>query len=254
MRGAADERSEVIHGILKYIKNKLPTCFFLENVVTITTKFKEVFEWVLTELISITDGTGEPAYEVRWKIIDSRYQGAPQSRRRVYIVGLRRDSIVSNFIWPPPLPVVPLRNCLDTDDTVEGRNRFPKATQKTARRNVREVYEKLEAQGIDPRRHDIMIDTDSSRPSYSIDHAPTVTSTRGSNCGWWLSRMNRRIKIQELFRIQGFRDRDINFEAVTARELGLIVGNAFTQTFVRRLLARMLPAVGLTPPLDDGFP
>jgi site-specific DNA-cytosine methylase len=209
------------------------------------TLFNDTFQAVLDALKGINDASGNPLYEVRWRILDALEMGGAQSRRRLYIIGIMRMHIAEPFNWPTAVPQKLLTDCFDMTDVVPGKRRYPPAEQKTANKNVRCITDKLKSLGIDARRHALLIDTDGSKPSYSLLKAGTVTATRASNCGWWIPLLNRRIKIEEVLQLQGFKVSDIDTNAVSERQLGHIVGNAFSQDVVRRLLTCLLPAAGL---------
>ena len=253
-QGEDDQRAQVIYPVLNYIRDKVPKCFFLENVENLTTKFRDHFEWLLNELIHFTRDGGEPAYEVRWRILDSAEHGSAQTRKRVYVVGLRTDCIVRPFIWPEPMDTPPLKNFLDKGGIAAGRTRYPPRQQVTANKNVRAVYDLLAKQGINARKHDVMIDTDGGRPSYSLGRVGTITASRAGGLSYWITSRNRRVSLKELLRLQGFDPKRINLEAASPRQIGIILGNAFTVTVVRRLLSKMLPAVDLAPEnFSDGL-
>ncbi len=180
LHGPSDERSQVIDGVMTYVSSKLPKCFFLENVPNLVSKFPDEFARVLKKFESMKLPDGSTAYSLSWKIFNTIDNGAPQSRRRVYIVGLRTDCIVKTFKFPTALPkrLLSQGGFLDKRSAMEGKQRLPPASQTVSRKNVQAVIAELKKAHVDPRKHHIVIDCGSSTPHYNIDYAPTLTATR----------------------------------------------------------------------------
>jgi len=74
-------------------------------------------QWCLkrVELRAIQTEESTPYYEVWWFFIDSAtHSGLPQSRRRVYVVGLERAAMAKPFVPPGPITMAPLSEILST--------------------------------------------------------------------------------------------------------------------------------------------
>ena len=105
MQGPADakDRGTVIHSILVYISSGLPVSFILENVTGLIHGFPEFFSDIVDVLRRIVTLSGVAAYEVHWKVLDTKCEGGlPQSRPRVFIVGALRTHMRKPFVWPGP--------------------------------------------------------------------------------------------------------------------------------------------------------
>lgn len=97
-----------------FINISKPKTFVCENVLGLTSKrFKETFEFILYEF----DRVG---YNVKWEILKSCEFGAPQIRKRVYIVGVRKDI---NFTYEFPekgdCSLVKLKDILNDNVSLE---------------------------------------------------------------------------------------------------------------------------------------
>ena len=57
--------------------------------------------------------------------------------------------------------------------------------------------------------------------------------------------LNRKVKMEEIMKLQGFDPERIHKDAVSERQLGRIMGNAFSQHVVASILKVLLPAAGL---------
>ncbi len=79
----------LFYDVLRILKGKKkgskPKAFLLENVQGLVTHNNG------NTLDVILDALDEIGYKVFWDILDSKYFGVPQQRKRVYIVGFRKD-------------------------------------------------------------------------------------------------------------------------------------------------------------------
>ena len=84
-RGLLDKRGLVFFGCASFIEAKAPRVFLLENVKALLSNDKgRTFKVVMDTLANLRSG----AYHVEWKLMDTQAHGVPQSRPRVYIVGI----------------------------------------------------------------------------------------------------------------------------------------------------------------------
>eukprot|EP00969_Alexandrium_andersonii_P223831 9885136-Alexandrium_andersonii.AAC.1 len=245
LRGMGDVRSQPIHPILNFIRTKKPRAIFLENVPNIVTKFRDTFDWVVNELKGMVGDGGDALYHIRWKVLRTDWYGIPQTRARLYIIGIRSDSLRKSFQWPEPFDCEPLEAFLDMDDCVAGKTRYPPTKQTHANKNLRTVLKQLAADGIEARNHPVIVNTVSVNAHYTINKIGTITATLGSNLGFWIPMLNRQIKIEEIMKLQGFDPERIDKDAVSQRQLGRILGNAFSQNVVASVLKVLVPAAGL---------
>lgn len=92
--GFEDNRGQIIYGLSKIIKEKKPKAFLLENVKGLESLQQgKVLNVILTELKTL-------GYKVFKEVLQSLNFGVPQSRERIYIVGIREDLYKSEFIFP----------------------------------------------------------------------------------------------------------------------------------------------------------
>ena len=84
--GFKDSRGTVFFRLMSVIEAKKPQIVFLENVPNLVRHDKGRTFRVITEKLM------DAEYSVSFAILDSAYFGIPQSRSRIYIVGLRKDA------------------------------------------------------------------------------------------------------------------------------------------------------------------
>ncbi len=152
-RGATDSRSLVIIPILTYVKKNTPRVVVFENVVGLYYRHTEFFFLVLRTMQAI-------GYTGSWSRLNSRvHGGVPQSRQRLYHVGVRGAKRVC---WPTPIPAASLGDLVD--DTPFG-SRLPVGRPFCGhRRKVARVLRVLKRQHIDFRSvHIVCVTTTASR-------------------------------------------------------------------------------------------
>jgi DNA (cytosine-5)-methyltransferase 1 len=98
--GFADTRGTLFFEIERIIKYHQPKGFILENVEGLVkhdleNKHDEIGRTLKTILDKLENELG---YQVSWKVLDSVNFGVPQSRKRVFIVGTKREKVsLDNF-------------------------------------------------------------------------------------------------------------------------------------------------------------
>lgn len=246
-KGLEDKRGLVFFGCANYIMNKRPRAFILENVKGLLNHEEgDTFEKVMKCLSGIGDG----AYEVKHELLNSMEHGVPQSRPRVYIIGIRKDCKRCEFNFPEPLPAVSIETCLDPVERRPTLNDLPPKTNKTAHKNVKQVLKSLKGKG--PLKNTYVIDLDASVRFRSVMKDRTMCMTKSRASGFWVTTRGRRMTVDEMLRCQGM-ERCFK-QVVSDRALGAQIGNAMSQNIIERLLIRLLPAAGLVSkeyPLHD---
>lgn len=92
--GFLDTRGTLFFEVARILKEKKPYGFILENVEGLVTHDKKEKEDKIGQTLSLILTTlNELNYKVNWKILDSKCFGVPQSRKRIYIVGTRKERI-----------------------------------------------------------------------------------------------------------------------------------------------------------------
>ena len=94
-KGFEDARGQLFREIARVLGARKPTAFFLENVEgLVTLDDGAAFQIILKELEDV-------GYDVHSRVYDAK-GWVPQSRKRVYLVGFRKDAALATpFRWPP---------------------------------------------------------------------------------------------------------------------------------------------------------
>ena len=105
-KGAEEMRGFLIFKGIEYIKLKLPNYFILENVKGFYTVQKgSVYKEVMAQLEALNH------YRVSVQTVNTKDYGVPQSRHRMYIVGVPKSG--QKYEFPPAIPCAPLHTSLE---------------------------------------------------------------------------------------------------------------------------------------------
>jgi DNA (cytosine-5)-methyltransferase 1 len=93
--GFEDPRGTLIFQVIRILCDKQPKAFILENVKGLLTHDKG------TTYKRIAEELDKCGYDVSYKVLEAKDYGLPQIRKRLYIVGTRKD-LKANFQFPEP--------------------------------------------------------------------------------------------------------------------------------------------------------
>jgi DNA (cytosine-5)-methyltransferase 1 len=91
--GLKGDESQLFFDYMRILNDKMPKWFIFENVRNLL-KSNNGNDWKI-----VTDMMSEN-YNIKWKLMNTAEHGLPQTRRRVYIIGKRKDLGEFNFEFP----------------------------------------------------------------------------------------------------------------------------------------------------------
>ena len=95
-KGLEDDRGNLIFQFIRVIKEAQPKIFIFENVKGLTTHEKgKTFDFVKKNFDDLN-------YDIQYSILDGKDYGIPQSRNRLFMVGINKNSNIKLNIFPPP--------------------------------------------------------------------------------------------------------------------------------------------------------
>ena len=117
---------------------------------------------------------------------------------------------------------------------------------KTVRANVWRMEKALRRAGLSPCNGEVILDAGASKGTWQRGIAPTITASRAAG-GFWSSRRNRLLQVQECMRLQGVLDSDFPMweQVISYRQMGHITGNAMSVCVLARIMQNVLVALGL---------
>ena len=240
--GGEDARAAVIWPILKTIHMLVPDVWILENVPDLMTAERHRKHFL--DIIRAAGLVAQGCYYIDFRVLDSYTCGSvPATRRRLYIVGVRKDTLKHQWQWPGQRPPVPLESILQT-----GLPRVPTSSLTlTNIRNLAQAMQKLKAADTNFMHKPWIVDLQAS-PGFSaaptLGRLPTVTKSHASSL--WLISQQRYLTVTELLASQGIRVASLrcNVDNLPQAVLARMAGNAQTATVLERLWEALLRAVG----------
>ena len=200
--GMAVDKGKIFYECKEVIIAKSPKWFILENVYGIITHNKVVYNCIKEEMASLSN------YDVSFNILNTCDYGIPQSRKRLYIIGTRKD--MPSFAMPPPIVCNGLDNYIDTalpaDDT---KCLIP--------RRLKVLNHIIQKKNID--MCDNWIITLGASIEYAranLDMCQTITT----NCKLlYITSQRRFLSLKELYHLQGFTDEHL-YEELSYKQVG----------------------------------
>lgn len=225
-RGFVDPRGSVFFGCLQYIRHHSPKYFVLENVKTLLTIDNgQTWRTIMSMLRAV------PGYEVSHAVMNTKDYGIPQSRRRLYIVGMR--DVERAFEFPPPIPLT----CSPSDFVEEVEARVDQAVANEPRGSQR--ARALRLTPLLERRGATFVDVLQYRSGSRIPARgfPLATCILCTSYVWCVPKRRWATK-EELLSLQGFpTSMHIPLPHHKFRKQ---IGNAMSVNILEHILAKML--------------
>lgn len=157
--GFNDIRGQIIFHLARFIKEKQPKAFILENVKGLVTHDNGKTIETIVNLLKEQD------YNVFYKVLISSDYRVPQMRQRVYFIGIKHGLIKEpkSYFWPKTVPMNSLDTvlCKDMKITPENLNSFTYYLKNPTNKGKYSVDDILNMEGkiIDTRMSDLRIYT-----------------------------------------------------------------------------------------------
>lgn len=100
-----DERAKMYREYIRLLGILRPRMFIFENVTGLLSMKNDNDEPVLNDIknmFSDIHGDGRLSYEIKQEVLNAKYYGVPQSRDRVFLVGIRNDLDSGCWAFPKP--------------------------------------------------------------------------------------------------------------------------------------------------------
>jgi len=245
--GELDPRGTLFYEIIRICEVKKPKWIFLENVAGLTYEpHEKTFQKVLSELDRI-------GYNIKYRLMNSKYYGTPQSRERIYFVCYRKDlEIESNPFPKSKLLNITVKDILQNDidekyyltdkqlESMKSRERFGDHLFET---EVPIVHPTLCSIG----KSDVAVILDNSRirkDEQFIREYENISPTLHSRCSELITeeksdKRYRRLTPRECFRLQGFFNDEIKLDGLSDSACYKLAGNGWDINTVSQIFDRM---------------
>lgn len=242
MQGFNDEkgRGTIFFDVREYIKKQEPAAFVLENVKGLTNiEGGAYFQDIMESLNSLGK------YNVSAEILDTKQHGVPQSRPRIWFVGIKKSVDQGTFTWPEPVPCATAEDLLaPRKGRPDAKHDLPDKKSAGARMRTKLGLKRIQAKGSDPLKECFFIDVDSSANRMPIMKNVSPCMIRSRCKGFWLSNRGRRATKAEMMALQGMTTAGFK-NVVSDNQLGMLIGNSMSVNVLERIFCRLLPAAGL---------
>ena len=241
-RGVQDPRADPFISAIEAIEHSAPKCFLLENVKGIRQGKNKAFFLMVMKALRDMEAGGQ-RYEVSFKTLDCKHFGLPQSRPRIWILGLRRDVVQTPFLWPRKMKPVSVVRFLDPwTSGVDMHGGLPPLSQKVARANVIEAIRMIRKNGHDETRATYIANIDGSKVHIMHNMSPCLTAKRMADGGHWIVSRGRRMTLQEGMRLQGIPPSRIKIGSVRRRRVAHMVGNGMSLPVLQAIFRQISKA------------
>ncbi len=225
-------KGNVYFYVYDFIDQNRPNMFILENVRALKTHDKGRSFKIIMESLNELD-----EYDIYHDVLNTKDYGLPQSRNRIFIVGIKKSHGVKNFRFPSPTKTtVPLEQIIDTNNI--GNEQIPVRYQSL----LKEIISKYPHENFYDKNNLWTFNLDVSSIRWfrrgTQGTAPCiVTSVRH-----FIPALNRRITPEEALVLQGIphKQLDIDFSDTTLQKFA---GNTMSTNVILAILGELLHVV-----------
>jgi DNA (cytosine-5)-methyltransferase 1 len=219
--GSSDSRSNIFEYCIKSIKDTKTTLFVLENVIGIMSINNGLyFEYIKEKLDSLKE------YNIHFCKLNTKDYGIPQNRKRIYIVGILKNKIISEFKVPEHISCKDINSYIDKTVTVKDKycdtymNKY-----------------KLFKNGT-------FVNLGTIIPFQKSKINPKYSSTITASSDLWCIPLHRRATVKEHLALQGFPK---NFKQVVSdSQLKKQIGNSMSVNVLEHLFTACFKCLGWT--------
>ena len=215
---SVDPRLNLFEDCLKVIQTVSPQFFILENVKTLCTLNNGSY---FNEIIKRLNNIGK--YSLYHKVINSKELGIPQSRDRLYIIGVLNKYKKKEFNFPNAKPLQNINNFI---------NKYNKYKNEIKESN-KELFKNIPKESV-------FIDTGFRGAKFpnSDKWCPCITAQPNM----WCVPMKRKASVKEYFWLQGFNPDDKKI-TLSDHRMKILIGNSMTVNVIEELLTNGLKSL-----------
>lgn len=229
-KGIEDPRGQLFFEFIRILKDKQPKFVVAQNVPGMMSKKHED---AVKNIVKLFDSAG---YDMNIKILNSNDYNVPQTRKRVFYVGFRKDLNITNYEFPTPHEYKPtLKDAIwDLKDTVIqalDKNRTNGDECKVSNHEYpnKDIYSSRYMSGNRVRSWDepsfTIVATNTSIPQHPQAPKMEIYAKQKSRFVQGKEHLYRRLSVRQAARIQTFPD-DFKFYYTSVNDGYKMIGNA----------------------------
>ena len=216
-----DPRLNLFENCLDVIVEKEPKIFILENVKTLVTLNKGSY---FNEILSRLENNGN--YDVKWKVMNSKDYGIPQSRDRLYIIGILKTTLKKEFEFPIKKKMKKINNYIDNTNN----EKMP------IKESNKELFKNIP-------KDSVFIDIGFRKSKFvnSNKWAPCITAQPNM----WCVPKQRKATVKEYLSLQGFPKTFQQPKNISDHQMKIRIGNSMTVDVIEALLMSCLKSIDI---------
>ena len=218
-----DPRLNLFENCLDVIIEKEPKIFILENVKTLVTLNEGSY---FHEIIKRLEENNK--YDIHWKVMNSKDYGIPQSRERLYIVGILKTATKDIFDFPKKRKMKNIRSFIDTTET----------KKMEIKESNKELFNNIPPDSV-------FIDIGFRKSNFvnSNRWAPCITAQPNM----WCVPKQRKATVQEYLLLQGFPKTFKQPKNISDHQMKIRIGNSMTVDVIEALLLSCFKTLHILP-------
>ena len=215
-----DPRLNLFEDCLKVIQTVSPKFFILENVKTLVTLNNGSY---FNEIIKRLNNIGK--YSLYHRVINSKELGIPQSRDRLYIIGVLNKYKKKEFNFPNAKPLQNINNFIDKSNN----------SKNEIKESNKELFKNIPKDAV-------FIDTGFRGAKFpnSNKWCPCITAQPNM----WCVPMKRKASVKEYMWLQGFNPDDKKI-TLSDHRMKILIGNSMTVNVIEELLINGLISLNI---------
>lgn len=232
-KGFNDDRGQIFFDVFKYIKERQPKVAVLENVYGLINHDKgNSFK----KIINMLENIG--VYNISWDIMSPLDYNFPQSRRRVFIVCIRKDVQKKPMVFPTKVPLTTKASSLLSNHTYVDNTKITPSEKKWMA-NAFKKQKYLDQSKLDNEYY--FGDIATGFLHWRKEVCPCLTWRRST---FFISKLNRRLTTEEIARFQGIPENRIKV-VVSPKQYECMIGNGIHVGVAKLLMKNILKSVDL---------
>ena len=232
--GFSDTRGTIFFECYNAIKTCVPKFFILENVKGLLTHDKgKTFETILDKLQKLK------TYNIYWKLMNTKNYGVPQSRERIYIIGINKK-LDNGFTFPKEVKLdITVADILETNTNIDEKFGHLTAHKKNLL-NELQTNHKITELSLNWSVNLNVSNYKRCGPMLNI--CPTLLAGNGGDCIFYLTSIGRRYTPREYLNLQGFGDFN---QEVSNSKLYKQLGNSMSVNILAFILKSIIDTTTL---------
>jgi len=227
-------KGTIFFDIYDFISVNRPNIFILENVRSLLTHDKGNTFHIINELLQELN-----EYNIYHNVLNTYDYGIPQSRNRIFIVGIKKKIQTKPFTFPKPINMMDLSKFINLKNINKGKNFLPEAKQQIFK-NIKNKYN-----DIDFNKDLWILNLNVSGLDWFRLGYKNICPCLITSCKYYIPRLNRYIDPFETLLLQGIPIQKYDFNSYTDNILYKFAGNTISVNVISMILCNLFKVVNL---------